>query len=183
MRKHHTPEDILDKALADFEITQEFLEIDHTAEIYYFQAPVGEHPRTAAYNIKSKSHPLNLPRLLCVRDLAIDYTHTWQDSEQRLRAKVHGTIDSFVVARGLPEGITRKALKIGQKLIDLEKQSGIPGISLVLMSAWYMLEHFSKIDELVELLWSDKYIKICSYGACMSPKISTYQGLYCHRIY
>jgi hypothetical protein len=173
MSQRRTAEDILDKGLADLEVIQEFLEIDHTAEVYYFRAPPGVHSRTAAYNITSKSHPLNLLRLLCVRDIAIDYTHAWQD----------GTIEYFIMARGLPEGTTKKALKMGQKWIDLEEQSGIPGISLGLMTTWYMFEHYSDIDELVKLLWSDKYRKLRAYYPCMSPKLSIYQGLYCHSIY
>ncbi|EEA18481.1 hypothetical protein PMAA_102580 [Talaromyces marneffei ATCC 18224] len=183
MSQRRTAEDILEKGLADLEITQEFLEIDHTAEVYHFRAPPGVHPRTAAYNITSKSHPLNLLRLLCVRDLAIDYTHAWQDPDPSLRARVHGTTEYFIVARGLPEGTTKKALKIGQKWIDLEKKSGIPGISLVLMSAWYMLEHFSDIDDLVRLLWCDEYKKLRAYSACMSLKLAAYQRLYCFCIY
>jgi hypothetical protein len=178
MSQRHTAEDILEKGLADLEIIQEFLEIDHTAEVYHLRVPRGVHPRTAAYNITSKSHPLNLLRLLCVRDLAIDYRHAWQDSKQFLRAKVHGSTEHFIVDRGLPEGTTKKALKIGQKWIDLEEQSGIPGISLGLMSAWYMLEHCSDIGKLAKLVWLDEYRELRDFSACMSPKLATYQGLY-----
>lgn len=180
MARRATAEDILEKGLSDLTIIQEFLEIDHTAEVYHFRAPPDEHTRVAAYHYISKSHPLNLIRLLCVRDLAIDYRHVWQNSEQALH---DSTIDHYIMCRKLPKETTKKALKIGQKWIDLEQQSGIPGISLGLMTAWYMLEHFSDTGKLVELLRHDKNRKIRTYYACVSPKLSTYQGLYCHRIY
>jgi hypothetical protein len=178
MVQRHKPEDLLAKALEDLEITQEFLEIDHTAAIHQFQCPPEEHLRTAPYNSISISQPLNLLRILCVRDLALDYIYAWQGSKPLLQRRRYGTIDPFAAERGLPEGVTRKALKIGQKLIDLESQCGIPGISLVLLPAWYMFEHFSEVEELAKLILSDEFETFRHYCVLASLILSTYQKLY-----
>lgn len=138
MPHNWTAEDILGKAADDVEIVQEWLEMDHTATFYRFQVPSGENARAAAYSSRPESQPFHLLRLHCARDLAIDYMHVWKRST--LPERRYGSTGGFVQNRGLPEGITRKALKIGQKFIELEKQCGIPGISLVLITAWYMFE-------------------------------------------
>jgi hypothetical protein len=176
MSQRHTAKGILDKVLEDEEIIREFLEKEHTDTVYHSRRPPGENARTAAYNAQPDNQPFNLLRLLCVRDLAIDYMHIWQRS--KLQGRRYGTIDGFVQKRGLPDGITRKALKIGQKLIDLENQCGISGVSLVLLPAWYMFEHFSEIEELARLLLSDQLDGLRSYSVSMSAVLSTYQELY-----
>jgi hypothetical protein len=174
--QNFTAEHILRKAAEDVEIVQEWLEMDHTATVYRFQVPSGENARTAAYSYKPESQLFRLLRLHCARDLAFDYMHVWQRS--KLPERRYGSTGDFVQKRGLPEKITKKALKSGQKLIRLEEQCGIPGISLVLLPAWYMFEHFTEIDELAKLLLIGQFKELYSLGVAVSQVLSTYQDVY-----
>jgi hypothetical protein len=183
--RRHAAEDVLNKANDDLELLQEFLGKDHSIIIQTLVVDSDRHARIAFWSIDSGDRMLNLFfRLLCTRDLTTEYIYTSSNYRQgAARGRRHGSTMTFIRDRGLPERPTKNALKVGQKLLDIERQTDIPGISLVLMPAWYMFERFSEVEILATLLLHGDYAELKDVAHIMSKVLSFYQRWYSRRLH
>lgn len=181
-KQGHTAEDALNKARKELELLQEFFGRDHSGAILALQYGSGEDVRTASLSLNLQGGmAVLLLRLLCVRHLALDYANTSSSYEQiPAKRRRHGSTEKFIEERGLPESQTKRALKVGQKFLDIERNTGIAGISAVLMTAWYMFEHLysDEIERLVKLLLAGACPDLFEIAQRLSDFLSIYQRFY-----
>jgi hypothetical protein len=93
-----------------------------------------------------------------------------------------GQFKTYIDACGLDrneEHITRKALKIGRKLLAIEEALECPGISLVMILIIRELDQMKalEIHKLIALLsFFQQFPKIVKLGRVLSPEMRTYQN-------
>jgi hypothetical protein len=182
----HTAEEVLDKASKELVMVKELLlERDNSATIISLQCRSDEDIRTASLSLSLEDGiVIHLLRILCVRYLTQEYLKGFKKplsyDKTPAKRRRNGSTEKFIERLGLPLSQTRKALKIGQKFLDIEHHTSISGISLVLMSAWYMFEHLfsDEIARLVKIFLDGVYPELTEAAQLLSDFLFVYQDLY-----
>jgi hypothetical protein len=187
-----TARELLNIAQKELESVKAFLAYDKSWPISArVQEDTSEDPRIASFKSGvGDSLSVLFPRLLCIRPLAEDYMKAFSDL-RRGKGKIEqvpdkhtrrgGWIGFFIKERGLPpRNRTTMALRLGQKIIHIEREVDMPGISLVLLPVLCKCERLasSELKRLVELLRSGSYPELMETARMLSLKLVQYQLLY-----
>lgn len=191
-KKSFTAEKVLQKARTELESLRQFLKHDLTRIARSIKIGPGEDPRTSSVSA-SATLPDRFRRLLCVRSLRSRHLRSWHDLPENrgktqvpdISSRTEGWTESFINKyKFLDKKRAKQGLKIGYQINDMERNTNIAGISVVLMPAWYMFEHFypQERERLRNLLHGKAYERLLETAKWATPLLETYQLIYDHHV-
>ena len=157
-------------------------------------------PRTVCLSGSKSEPPMGeqFKRMLAIRFLSMKYEE-WQGQErlglppgllpdgqcQKKPPPNHGLCGRFIREQSLPNtSQVRNCFLGGQKLLHIEREVGIPGISLVLTCVLSKFPHFndSEVTNAIHLLKKGSYPKVKDMAEKFNVEFGGFQDFYAKRI-
>lgn len=184
---------LLDYILYRLRNLAEFFSIDHTPVIQHISQSGAEDPSIFVLKTRMQRWPTledSFKRLLALRLLALRF-ETWLESRglspeatyHSDRPRNHGQRGAFIRDQCLPSEC-RSWIESGEKLLEIERATGEPGISLVFVIVLPKIQHLYKraVKDVIVLLQQDSYQEIKQLAQHLEKDILRYFNLYCDSI-
>ncbi|KAI9040776.1 uncharacterized protein KD926_007720 [Aspergillus affinis] len=182
-------ETITNTAQSNLELVREFLLKDQTGVILRSAHDLGKDPRTAVLLLRTGDRE----RLLACRYLALCRRQHFPDDmeivkgggRQRSRSKREGNGRAFINAIGLPlKNQTEDGLKRGEKVLQIEDDTGNPGVSFALLPSFVKLDHLysNEIRRVPAVFASQPLVSGMVQASRWSQLLDFYQTLYNYHV-
>lgn len=183
---------LLDYILYELCNAAEFYSVDRTPVVQHISQSGAEDPNIVVLETHTQGWPTLedlFKRLLALRLLALRFEE-WLESKGHSEAtshsdrpRHHGQRGAFIHDQRLPPKC-RRWIESGQKLLEIERKTGEPGISLVLIIVLPRIQHLYKsaVEEVVFLLQQDSYQPVMLLAQDLGDDIRRYFDFYCYSI-
>lgn len=182
-------ETIIHTAEENLELVRKFLLKDQTGAIFRSAYELGNDPRTAVLSLRSGDggFEVSLLRLLACRFLALRRRQFFPVGivkggiQQRSKSKRMGSGRPFIKAMGLPlTNQTEDGLKRGEKVLQIEDETGVPGISLALLPCLAKFDHLysDEIRRVPRVFASQPLVLGAAQASEWSQLLRSYQTVY-----